>query len=252
MRRSTCRVGWTTAEWLTAWGWFIPSGGAKGLGLLSSSLEERLQEGAAEVKRLRFYLDPRHPGAVAFAHARGLEPDLTDAYTEMRTSLAEFTAQPVLPEGFTLRSYAAVDQLPTLVEALNRSYGGLSGHHLTTETDFAPHLANLDLKGELLLFAPDGSVAGTVGAALEPSRTERNGVPTGRIGSPGVVLEYRSAALYEALLLAGVAYLRQLGLPWAELESWGDDPAILARYQARGFTVLRREVAYGRLEGGSP
>lgn len=225
----------------------------QGLGAaLFSSLEKRLREGAAEVKSLRFYLDPRHPGAVAFARSRGLEPDLADTYAEMRASLTDLPAQPVLPEGFTLRSYAAVDHLPTLVEALNRGYEGLSGHHLTTETDFAPHLADLDLKGELLLFAPDGSVAGTVGAALEPSRTERNGVPTGRVGSPGVVPEYRSVALYEALLLAGVAYLRQLGLTWAELESWGDDPSVLARYQARGFAVLRREVAYRRSEGGSP
>jgi GNAT superfamily N-acetyltransferase len=207
----------------------------QGLGdALLAALEKRLREGAAEVKRLRFYLDPRHEGALAFARSRGLEPDLADTYTEMRAFLAEFTAQPVLPEGFTLRSCAAADQLPTLVEALNRGYEGLSGHHLTTETDFAPHLANLDLKGMFLLFAPDGSVAGTVGAALEPSRAERNGVPTGRIGSPGVVPEYRSAALYEALLLAGVAYLRQLGVTWAELELWGDDPAVLARYQARG------------------
>lgn len=132
---------------------------------------------------------------------------------------------------------------------LNRSYIDLSGHHLTTEADFAPHLAELDLKGELLLFTADGNVAGTVSAALEPSRSERNGVPTGRIGSPGVVPESRSAALYEALLLAGVAYLRQLGTVWAELESWGDDPSVLARYQALGFTVLRQEVAYQRAEG---
>lgn len=67
-----------------------------------------------------------------------------------------------------------------------------------------------------------------------------------------MVPDYRSADLYEALLLAGVAYLRRLGAVWAELESWGDDPAVLARYQAQGFEVLRREVAYRRPAGRSP
>jgi mycothiol synthase len=218
---------------------------------LFAHLEVRLRGSGADTHLLRFYLDPALEAAVMFARSTGFEPDPADTYTEMRASLADLTAQPVLPEGFTLRSYREVNHLLTLVEALNRSYGDLAGHHLTTEAELAPHLAGLDLRGLHLLFAPDGRVAGTVGAALEPSRSERSGVPIGRVDSPGVVPDYRSAALYEALLLAGTAYLRRLGAVWAELESWGDEPAVLAHYQAQGFRVLRREVAYRRPAGCS-
>jgi len=65
-----------------------------------------------------------------------------------------------------LRSYREVDHLPTLVEALNRGYAGLHGHNYTTEDAFEPHLAELDWDGLLLLFTPDGRVAGTGGRNL--------------------------------------------------------------------------------------
>lgn len=60
----------------------------QGLGTaLFSQLEKRLREGAADVQDLRFYLDSRHDGAVAFAQSKGLAPNLADTYTEMRAAL---------------------------------------------------------------------------------------------------------------------------------------------------------------------
>jgi len=224
-----------------------PAWRLRGLGTdLFARMERRLRTSGVDAGPLRFYLDPGLGAAVAFARSRGLEPFQPDTYTEMRAVVSEVDTQAPLPEGFVLRSYREVDHLPTLVEALNRGYAGLHGHNRTTEDAFEPHLSDLDRDGLLLLFAPDGRVAGIGGAKFDPSRTERNEVPTGRVDSPGLVPEHRSLALYEALLLAGVAYLRQAGMAWAELESWGDDPEVLARYQALGFMVLRREVAYQR------
>ncbi len=168
----------------------------KGLGAeLFTRLEARLQGSGVDTRLLRFYLDPALEAAVAFARSQGLEPFEPDTYTEMRAVVSEVDTPTSLPEGFTLRPYRAVDHLPTLVEALDQGYAGLHGHHRATAEDLEPRLAELDWDGHLLLFAPDGSVAGTVGAAFEPSRTERNGVPTGRLDSPGVVPEHRSSAL---------------------------------------------------------
>lgn len=218
----------------------------RGLGtLLFSSLETRLQK-ANDVERLRFYLDPRHQEAVAFAGARGLEPNPADAYTAMRATLADVTRTPILPEGFTLRSYREVDHLPTFVEASNRGFEGLYGHHRTTAEDFAPRLANLDPDGMLLLFAPDGGVAGVGGAELAADLSERHGVAAGRVGSPGVVPERRSPELYAALLLSGVAYLKRRGARVADLQSWGDDPSVIDLYASLGFAVTHRQVAFER------
>ena len=229
-----------------------PAWRLKGLGTdLLARLEARVHASGVDTRLLRFYLDPSLEAAVTIAHAKGFAPFKADTYTEMRAVLNEVDAQPSLPKGFTLRSYREVDNLPTLVEALNRGYAGLHGHHQTTEEAFGPYLSELDWDGCFLLFAPDGQIAGLGGAKVDLDRTERNGVLTGRVDSPGLVPEHRSLALYEALLLAGVAYLRRSGAVRAELESWGDAPEVLALYQELGFVVLRQEVAYQRRIRGS-
>lgn len=181
----------------------------QGLGTaLFSQLEKRLREHTGDVESLRLYLDPRHQGAVAFATTRQLRVNPADTYTEMRAVLAEVKTQPILPEGFTLRSYREVNHLPTLVDVRNRGYEGIYGHHRSSEADFASRLDRFDLDGLLLLFAPDGNPIGTVEVSLAADLTERNGVPTGRVDSPGVVPEYRSLELYQVLLLSGVSYLK--------------------------------------------
>ena len=216
----------------------------QGLGsTLFSKIEERLAQSSVA---LRFYLDPRLEAAVTFAVKRGLEPNPADTYTEMHAVLDDVTTEPVLPDGFVLRSYRDVNDLPTLVEALNRGFEGLLGHHHTTETDFAPHLAELDWNGLFLLFAPDGNVAGEISAELLPNRTERNRISTGRVGSPGIVPKYRSLELYQALLLSGVAYLKQQNAIRAELQSWGDALETIQLYASLGFKTVHQQVAYQR------
>ncbi len=216
----------------------------QGLGsTLFSRIEERLAQSDVA---LRFYLDPSLEATVTSAVKRGLEPDPADTYTEMHAVLADVTTEPVLPDGFTLRSYREVDDLPTLVEALNRGFEGLLGHHHTTETEFAPHLAQIDWDGLFLLFAPDGSVAGEVSAELAPDLSERSGVLSGRVSSPGIVPEKRSVKLYQTLLLSGVAYLKMQNALRAELQSWGDAPETVQLYASLGFRTVHQQVAYQR------
>lgn len=217
----------------------------RGLGnVLFSTVEERLAQ-ASDVA-LRFYLDPSLKATVTFAVKKGLEPNPADTYTEMHASLADVTTEPVLPDGFMLRSYRNVDHLPTIVEAYDRGFAGLYGHHRTTEAGFAPVLAELDPDGLFILFAPDGGVAGTVGAELAPDRTQRNGVLTGLVDSPGVVPERRSLELYGALLLSGTAYLKKQSAVRAELQSWGDAPETIQLYKSLGFGTVHQQVAFQR------
>lgn len=227
-----------------------PAWRRNGLGThLLSHIEARLGEAKSSTHLLRLYVEPKHAAAVAFVQAMGFKPFGADTYTEMRAVVEDVATHTTLPEGFYLRTYREVDNLAVLVDALNRGYAGLQGHHQTSVEEFAPWLDELDWDGLLLLFGPDGNVIGTGGASLAPDRTLRNGLPTGQVDSPGVVPEHRSLPLYEALLLAGVAYLDKHGMIWAELQSWGDSAAVLNHYQSLGFRVLRQELAYHRTVG---
>lgn len=122
-----------------------PAWRLKGLGSeLFAWLKARLKESGVDTRLLRFYLDPTHEAAVAFARSHGLEPFEPDTYTEMRAVVSEVDKYASLPEGFTLRSYRDVAHLPTLVEALDRGYAGLQGHHHATAEDLEPRLVDLD------------------------------------------------------------------------------------------------------------
>lgn len=127
---------------------------------------------------------------------------------------------------------------------MNRSYAGLYGHRTTSEDAFAPLFATFDWDGFLLLFGPDGRVAGTVSAEVAPDLTEQNGPPTGRLGSPGIVPEYRTPDLYRALLVAGARYLMERNVIQAELETHGDDATTIAAYEDLGFALQAEAFAY--------
>ncbi len=222
-----------------------PAWRRRGLGSkLAAHLEKRLTEGP-DIRTLRTYPDPRQEGAKAFAGLWSLSPNLAGAYTRLSAEITEISLEPELPKGFTLLNYRAVDNLATVVEAMNRSYAGLYGHRTTSEAEFGPLLAGMDWDGFFLLFDPEGRVAGGVSAEVDPV-TEQHGTSTGHLGSPGVVHEYRSAELYKALLLRGVAYLKARGVVLADLETQGDDPATIHVYEGLGFKVCAEALAYSK------
>jgi hypothetical protein len=57
------------------------------------------------------------------------------------------------------------------------------------------------------------------------------------IDGPGVVPGARDPAVYARLLLGACA---ELGPGTADLDSWGDQPAVIASYEELGFAVVER------------
>lgn len=109
-----------------------------------------------------------------------------------------------------------------------------------------PLLETFDWAGFFLLFDPDGRIAGTVSAEVAPDLTAENGFRTGRLGSPGIVPEHRSAELYQALLASGVAYLKARNVVMGTLETWGEDQTTIDAYQQLGFGIRSEQLAYTR------
>lgn len=220
-----------------------PSWRRQGIG---SQLFAHLLERASELdaRALRAYVPVQNEGASLFVRAREFEPVST--YTRLSLTDMQPFAAPALPQGFTTRSYDQVERIDLYTEALNRSYEGYWGHLHCTQEEVAQFLPHLNPAGIFLLFAPDGTIAGTCRAELSEQLTQEREVPTALIDAPGIVARYRKANLALPLLLTAIHWLLPQHPAMLELEAWGESPGTLARYRSLGFTTIKEEISYRR------
>jgi mycothiol synthase len=218
-----------------------------GAGLLSRVMG-RAQE--LQASAVQIFANTDLPAAVGFLRKNSFE--LQGAYTELR--LAEGTRLPpvIWPFGYTMRTYAEVQNLATLTEAMNLSYIPLWGHHAVSEQEMASWLPGFNQQGLFLVFSEKGRVVGI--SRVEPSaeRTLINNAPTGIIDAPGVVPQHRRLDLYRALVLTGIRWLQDQGQTMIEMESWGDKLEVLKMYRELGFKDVRQLMCYQKnLSGGN-
>ncbi|HEU5228585.1 MAG TPA: GNAT family N-acetyltransferase [Ktedonobacteraceae bacterium] len=220
-----------------------PSWRCQGIG---SQLFSRLLERAFELdtQALRAYAPAQNEGAKLFVRKQGFEPVST--FTRLGLRAIQSFPDPALPQGFTVRSYDQIERVDLYTEALNRSYEGYWGHlQCTTEevTRFLPHLNHA---GIFLLFAPDGTIAGTCRATINEPLTGEHEAPTALIDAPGIVAQYRGAYLALPLLLTAIHWLLSQRPAMLEIEAWGEAPDTLEIYRSLGFTTTKEEISYRR------
>jgi mycothiol synthase len=219
--------------------------------LLSRLLIRARQVGA---KNVCAYANVRHSGANTFLRMHAFEPIAT--YVRMvhmvhmvhmaASGLLEFPL-PDIPAGFAIRSYDQIQQRDLFMEAVNRGYAGVWGHHQISDEGLMTWLPQLPPEGIFLLFAPDSSIAGICRAEISTHLTTLRGIVTGLIDAPGVVSTYRNANLYLPLLLTTLHWLISQSPASIELEAWGEVPDVLAQYRALGFIPIQEEISYQHL-----
>lgn len=167
------------------------------------------------------------------------------AYTAMSLSIDVPVAPPNWPiSGYVIRPYSEVQDFSMLLQAFNRCYEGLWGHHHTSEDELNDWLPTINQEGTLLLYAPNGDLVGICRVEMSEQLSRKYGKLMGYVDSPGIVKEYRDNDLYVPLLQVGVQWLREREQVDIELESWGDDERTLAQYQKLGFTIARQARIY--------
>jgi mycothiol synthase len=217
-------------------------------GLGSELLARALSRARAlNTAQLGAYANVQHTAGGAFLRRFGFTP--VAAYTALRAHGNHPFAAPAWPAGYRAHRYAEMDdatRFATFVEATNRCYAGLWGHHEVTEEAAAQWIATLDQEGIHLLFAPDGRVAGMCCASMNERLSKERRQPVGWVDAPGIVPEYRDENLYLPLLLTAVQWVcaKHPTPAVIEMESWGDTPETLATYQRAGFVVARKEDSY--------
>ena len=174
-------------------------------------------------------------------------------HNRLFTASAELTlAKPGWPDGYTVRSYAEVQDLAILAEAHNRCYADMWGHSENTQTTTEEQLAewmrdypdSFIPEGIFIAFTSNDEVAGLCYGRLmtDPSSGEKKGV----VDSPGVVPEYRHLELQRPLTLVTISWLRSLGVGVIELHTFGDFETAVSIYQQLGFVLEGHWIEYLR------
>lgn len=210
-----------------------------GSSLLSRVVARGCEQHASSV---RIYADRRLPAAASFLLKNGFS--LQGAYTELRLAQGVRLPPVIWPFGYTMRSYAEVQDMHILTEAMNLSYIPLWGHQEVSEAEMAAWLSDFDQQGLFLVFSEKGRVVGIGRTEPSPERSTKNGMPTGYIDAPGIVPQHRRLDLYRALVLTGIRWLQNQGQTIIEMESWGDKLEVLKMYRELGFKDLRQLVCY--------
>ncbi|HEX9091736.1 MAG TPA: GNAT family N-acetyltransferase [Anaerolineales bacterium] len=211
---------------------------------LGTALLDRITDRARQlgVGAIQIYANARHMQASAFLHANGFFS--LGAYTELRLSAGVRLPPVIWPYGYTLRTYAEVQDLSVLAQAMNLAYIPLWGHQEVTEEEMSSWLPDFNPQGIFLVFSEKGRVIGISRTEPSPECSQVNGEPTGYIDAPGIVPQHRRLDLYRALVLTGIRWLRDQGQVLIEMESWGDKLEVLKMYRELGFIDKRQLVCY--------
>ena len=187
--------------------------------------------------------DSQNQDAIDFLRKRAFAP--VAAYTVLRLTSNKAIPQPVWPMGYTIRKYNPANDFSLLLDMYNRAFQGLWGHweHVTAE-DLRGFMKEWNSEGIFLLFTQEGEVVGTCRGEINVQLSERRGKRMGYLDSPGVVPEQRANNLYLPLLLQAANWVRSQELVDIEIESYGDDPNVLAQYQGVGFEKIQRQGIY--------
>jgi ribosomal protein S18 acetylase RimI-like enzyme len=162
----------------------------------------------------------------------------------MTRSLSEPIPPAVFPEGFILRQAAGEQELEAIVALHQAAFGT---QNMTIETRRAimrnpAYIPELDL----LLQAPDGTLAAFCYCSIPEEANELSGRSEGEIAIMGTSPAYQKRGLGRAMLLAGLQRLKDCGVETATLGTSSENEGAHAIYFSVGFCVSYRSLWYSK------
>jgi mycothiol synthase len=196
---------------------------------------------------VRVWAHGAHPGAAALAARFGFTADRE--LWRMRRSLREPFADPVLPDGVTLRPFRRGVDEPELLRVNNAAFAWHPEQGGWTSDDVAAREAEPWFDADGLLLAVDvaepAHVLGFHWTKVHAAGPDRTG-PIGEVYVLAVDPAARGRHLGPALTLAGLAHLRGRGLDAVMLYVEADNAAAVRVYRDLGFTPWGVDVSYRR------
>ncbi len=150
-----------------------------------------------------------------------------------------------LPDGFSIRTYAEVNDIEVYATLMNQAYGDLWGHHLSNAEDQERWLTYFDPNAIFILFSPDNDPIGIYRVQTQSQNNVQGGHNRDSVDAPGIIPKFRNQRLYRSLLLLGVQWLRDHGAKGdIMMDSWGDAAETVAMFHEVGFETTYESIAY--------
>ncbi|GAA5122853.1 mycothiol synthase [Haloechinothrix salitolerans] len=199
----------------------------------------------------------RTPGGTVRAWSHADHPDAAKlavraGFTRVRELLIMGAAasdlrltEPTPPDGVRIRTFQPGKDEQAVVDVNARAFSWHPEQGAMTVDDLvaAEREDWFDADG-FFLAERSGKLLGFHWTKVHPPGPERDSRPTGEVYVVGVDPAAQGTGLGTALTIAGLAYLREQGLPKVILYVEGDNPAAIAVYRKLGFDTESTAVQY--------
>lgn len=243
----------TVPERYLVWGGVRESWRRQGIGsaLLKRSIERARQ---LATEHILINIESHNEGSALFLQQQGFAPKSHIWYLTARADAPG--AQPSLPPGYRIQSFAEVRDYQVLYDAYFGCCYDLWGNGANSKKraaivrpiaeDWTVWFSNADPQGEgiFFIFNPNGKVVGLCRGRLADLEENSVDAPTGHIDALGVAPDYRPLSLELPLTYAVMRWLRQHGYGPLGLEVYGLDENRIKLYQELGFAVEWHLLAY--------
>ena len=216
-------------------------------GQAGSVAQERGQQG-----KVRTGMTIGTPEAVTYAEdvlkRNGYEP--VRYWFKMARDLNEPIADPVFPEGFTVRHTEGPAEAEKWIDVFNNSFIDHWNHHDETVEShrfWLENNPNYNKERDLVAIAPDGTWAAFNFMVIYTEDNEANNRKEGWVDILGTRRGYRKMGLGTAMLLVGMRKLKEDGMDTAVLGVDAENPSgALRLYEAVGFKQVKSSTTFSK------
>ena len=180
---------------------------------------------------------------IAFLERQGFVAQPVRTLRFMR-SLEEPLPEPRLPEGFLIRPIRGEEEVGAWV-ALHRA--AHATENMTVEFRLAMmRTPDYDRELDLVAVAPHGRLAAYVMCHFSPEENRLRRQKVGYTDPVATHPDFQRQGLARALLLAGFARLKQRGMHFAEVATWGENTGMIKTAEALGYRVCSTTIFFSR------
>jgi mycothiol synthase len=177
-------------------------------------LDNFRQHRREQAVQLQLSVAPEDSQRIKLLQAHGFKQE-NWSLVRMTRQLSNHIPTPQLPEGFSIRNFYGEAEIDDWVALHQAAFGTkeLTAEYRRTWMQVPSYTPALDL----VAIAPDGRLAAYIYYSVHLEENDLGGIRTGSVDSVGTLPVFQRMGLAQALLLAGLPLLKEMGMETAAL-----------------------------------